>query len=257
MKPKILRVAGLAAVVGGLSLFAAAGWAMAQRLGALREQDPIKLHFFIPIDADRFPHLGREVSIDTLDTPGGPIVEVRWGDSVERLPVAGRDVPGLGPIVRHNDWLRVMLLAGDADRSTADPLSLLADGGSGSRLVVAARAGAPGLDPETWGSAHYKDWVYTILTFDPAGGIERSERTYRELSREPHSWEFAAAMNVTPALHTPAMRSSSPMSYPNYAPVRSAMNSMGWTWPAAGVSVLALAAGAMMLGASFVSRRDP
>lgn len=250
-----LRVIGLGVVAGGFALFAAAGWGMAHRLGDLRERDPVELHFFIPLDAARFTHLGREVSVETLETPAGPMVEVRWGDSSERLPVAGRDVPGLGPIVRHNDWLRVMLLAGEADRATADPLRLLAEGGDGSRLVIAARSGAPGLDPETWGSAHYKDWVYTIITFDRAGGIERAERTYRELSRRPHSWEFAAAMNVTPALHTPAMRSSSPMSYPNYAPVREAMNSMGWTWPVAGVSVLALAAGSMMIGASFVSRR--
>ena len=72
----------------------------------------------------------------------------------------------------------------------------------------------------------------------------------------PDSWQFAAAMQVTPSLHTPAARSASPMSYPNFVNVREALAAMGWTWPVAGVSILTLIIGGLMLAASFVKRDD-
>lgn len=255
MKIPRMRAIGVGVLVTCSLIFGGAVWGMATRLVRLRERDPITLHYFIPLEAPDFDYLGRPVRIETVAPASGPAVLVHYGDAVERLPVLGRDVPGLGPLERHQDWLRALLLAGD-DGERADPMLLLREGGPGSRLVVVARGSAPGYEADTWGEAYYKDWVYTFLVFEKGGGFTRFDRTYRELARDPHSWEFGAAMNVTPALHTPAMRSSSPIAYPNYGPVRVAMGSMGWTWPVAGFAALGAVAGMLMVGASFVSR-DP
>lgn len=239
--------------------FGASVWRMSERLEAYRATDPVELHYFIQVESASFDYLGATVRIDTVDRNGRAMVAAAFGNVTEYLSVLGKDIPGLGPLDRHRDWLRLLLLAGTGGEF-ADPAELLARGGEGSKLVLVARGGAPGLDPGTWGSAHYKDWVYDFIVFEPTGNLTRFSRTYRELSQIQHSWEFAAAMNVTPSLHTPAMRSSSPISYPNYGPVRNALNSMGWTWPVAGVSVLAGTAGLMLFGASFVksgSRDDP
>ncbi|RMH30030.1 MAG: hypothetical protein D6693_01295 [Planctomycetota bacterium] len=246
------RWIGLAALAVGGGVFVSAVLAMSQRLRRLRDAEPVALHYFIPISADEFEYLGRPVRFETITPEGRPaFVRVRYGEATAALPILGLDVPALGPIERHQDWMRVLLLAGEAGES-ADPARLMRDGGAGSRLIVAARGPAPGLDADTWGEAHYKDWVYTIITFDPDGSLDEQRVTYRDLLSEQHSWRFAAAMNVTPALHTPAMRSSSPISYPNFGPVRRAYAAMGWTWPAAGVGALGVMVGLLVLGASLV-----
>jgi len=248
---------GLAVLVISGSAFVASVLDMSARLEQLREMDPVRLHYFIPLTAADFMYLGRPVRIDTTtEASGRGVVHLRYGESRARLPVLGRDLPDLGPIERHQDWMRVLLLAGDRGED-ADPVDLLARGGLGSRLIVVARGPAPGLDAETWGEAHYKDWVYTIITFGESGDLQEEHLTYRDLAAEQHSWQFAAAMNVTPSLHTPAQRSSSPISYPNFKPVRSAFSSMGWTWPAAGVTALGVLVSLLVLGATFVSRDRP
>lgn len=254
MKQSTLRWTGAAVMAVSAAAFGAAMWGMSQRLDELRIDAPLDQNYFIPLGEASFTYLGRDVEIETKSEEPRAVIVVRYGDSRETLPVVGRDLPELGGLDRHTDWMRVLLLAGEQGRA-ADRNALLREAAPGSRLVVVARGGAPGFDPETWGSAHYKDWVYTFVIFEPNGELSRFERTYRKLAREPHSWEFTCAMTVTPSLHTPAMRSSSPISYPNYGPVREAIDSMGWTWPVAGVSVLTGVVGVMMFAGSFVSRR--
>lgn len=254
MNRKTLRWSGAALAVLSAAVFGAAVWEMSDRLQERREIDPVELHYFITLAADEFEYLGRPVRIKTIAADRGGEVSVTYGDATSSFPIVGRDVPELGEITRHNDWLRVLLLAGEAG-NRADQHALMKETAPGSALVLVSRAAAPGLDPDTWGSANYKDWVYQFIIFEPDGTLTRFTRTYRELAADPHSWEFAAAMNVTPSLHTPAMRSSSPMAYPNYGPVRDSINAMGWTWPAAGVSVLTLLIGLMMFGGSYVKRR--
>lgn len=254
MKRKNLRWSGAALLAASVAVFGGTVWEMSARLDSLRIRAPLDQHYFIPLGEASFTYLGREVRVETRSEARPPVIDVRYGEERETLPIVGRDIPELGGLERHTDWMRVLLLAGEQGRE-ADRNALLEETAPGSRLVVVARGGAPGFDPETWGSAHYKDWVYTFLVFEPHGELTRIERTYRELAKEPHSWEFTCAMTVTPSLHTPAMRSSSPISYPNYGPVRQAIDAMGWTWPVAGVSVLTGVIGAMMFAGSYVTRR--
>jgi hypothetical protein len=247
-----LRWVGVALALSGTAAFGLSVWDMSQKLGEFYKQDPVVLHYFIDVPKiDQY--LGRPLSFDTIETPSGPQFMVRYGESTEKLPVMGKDIPELGTIRRHEDWLRLLLLAGDAGKD-ADPYALIEHVAPGSKLVLVARSAAPGYDPETWGAALYKDWVYAFLVFEPDGSIMRFDRTYRELANDSRSWEFVAAMNVTPSLHTPALKSSSPISYPNYRPVRKAMDVMGWTWPVSGVSMLVMIGGVVLFGASFVSR---
>ncbi len=254
MKQTTLRWSGAALLTVSAAAFGASIWTMSNRLEALRAAEPLAQNYFIPLGGADFEYLGRSVEIETDVNATPPVIVVQYGEAVETLPVVGRDIPELGELDRHTDWMRVLLLAGEAG-DQADQFELLREQAPGSRLVVVARGGAPGFDPETWGSAHYKDWVYVLLVLEPDGAITRLERTYRELARTPYSWEFTCAMTVTPSLHTPAMRSSSPIAYPNYGPVQEAINSMGWSWPVAGVSMLTGVVGALMFAASYVSRK--
>ena len=247
------RLIGGAILAVSLCAFGGSMWGMSQRLDEFRTDEPLDPNYFIPLGEEAFPYLRRDVVIETRPDAAPPVVSISYGDETEVIPIVGRDVPELGGLDRHLDWLRVLLLAGEQGKQ-ANRNRLLEEPAPGSQLVVVARGGAPGFDPETWGTAHYKDWVYTFLVLEPDGSITRFNKTYRELSKSPHTWEFATAMTVTPSLHTPAMRSSSPISYPNYSPVRDAFGSMGWTWPVAGFSMLGCVIGTMVFAGSFVSR---
>ena len=256
MTVKKARSIGVALLVISSGVFVASVWSMSQKLVAFRKQDPIALHYFIPLDAAEFDYLGEPVRFETTQRSGLPVVVAHYEGESQIVEVVGQDVPGLGPLARHQDWMRVLLLAGDAGK-TADPKTILrdGDGGAGAKLVMVSRGGSPGFDTQTWGSARYKEWVYEFIVFEPGAGMKRFSKTYRELSQAPHSWQFEAAMNVTPSLHTPAMRSSSPISYPNYGPVNKALTSMGWTWPVSGVSMLGAMIGGLMLAGSIVQAR--
>jgi hypothetical protein len=178
---------------------------------------------------------------------------ITWGDEQARLPVGGLDAEALPGLARYADWLSVMMVA-EGFESLGRVEEQVRAGEIPARLVVVARSAPPGMDPESWGAAKYKDAVYAFLELEPDGTIVRSERTYRELAGDVYSWRHVAAMKVTPGLNTPSSRSVSPISYPNYAGVRQAMNAMGWTWPAFGVGALGTLTGLLIFLTSFVRR---
>ncbi|TVQ30672.1 MAG: hypothetical protein EA376_12515 [Phycisphaeraceae bacterium] len=252
-RTKRTRLIGLALLLTGAALLAVSLLAMSQRLeGHYAEADAPRWSVQ-PIFDQTFVHAGRKGAVHAAPEAAAPSITIEWGESSVRLPVTGRDDARLPQLLQHQEWLRVLRLAevkGDQKQLEEG----LQSGAIVPRLVVVARAPAPGHDPETWGQARYKDWKYTFLELKADGSIERSEQNYRALANQPHTWEFVAAMNVTPSLHTPAMRASSPMSYPNYGPIRSAIGAMGWTWPVAGLSVLLTSTGLLIVGSTFVAK---
>jgi len=234
---------------------------MARRLRAhyrAEGRSPAELWWLQRATKPAFTFEGRECSVKAIPSSEGDKgvagVRVTWGEAHEDLAIGGRIVKELPDLKRYEDWIAVLRMASGA--SAKEVQAKEATGGTERpRLLVVARQPAEGYDAKTWGVARYKDWRYVFLELGVDGGITRSESVYRDLDDDPRSWRFAAAMQVTPGLFTPGMRSASPFSYPNYKPVQSAMASMGWTWPASGVAVLTLVVGGLLLASSYV-RRD-
>jgi len=247
------RRLGLALLAFAAVLIAVSVAAMAQRLAEHNRQDPPVPFATIRAQDAEFTYQGVGFSLKTRETEP-PAVVIEWGDRAVTLPVTGTDVPALPGLVRHRDWLAVLMIAEGAQK-LGDVEELVRSGAIPARLVVVARAAKPGEDPETWGAAAVKDYVYTYCELEPDGSITESQRTYREIYNDVSSWRHVAAMQVTGGLNTPSSRGVSPISYPNYAGVKEAMNAMGWTWPAFGVAAVAGLAGAILILGSFVSRK--
>jgi len=248
------RTLGLALLALGILIIGVSSVAMAFRLAERNETDrPRAFATTASVESSFAGYNGIPFRLEVLDGPPRQ-VEIWWGEESTRLPIGGRESEALPGLMRHVEWLRVMRIAegisrlGDVDRQVQA-------GEIPDHLVVVARSVPPGMDPETWGAAKYKDNVYTFLELRPTGEMVRTEATYRELAGDVYSWKHVAAMQVTPGLNTPSSRSVSPISYPNYAGVRDAMNAMGWTWPAFGVGALATLTGVLVLLTSLVPRR--
>lgn len=271
MSNRTLRRLGLLLTVLALTSVAVVMPAMARKVGAHREQVSGERWAVQRVADGEFAY---------FDGVSGRVVEqsatairLEWGDDAVEIPVGGRNAPGLPGVLRYEAWFAILAMAparGDIEELEQG----LADGSIQPRFVAVARQPAPGVDPETWGVADTSDWRFLFWTLTPEGTIERFDepysytyygkevveagyRSYKALKRLPSSsWQFVAAMEVTPGLHTPAARNSSPISYPNYAGVRDDIDAMGWTWPASGVAFLVLIVGVLFLAASFVRRED-
>ncbi|MFG0274244.1 MAG: hypothetical protein ACF8QF_04220 [Phycisphaerales bacterium] len=266
----MLRRVGLLLTAIAVAAVAIIMPAMARKVGAHREQVSSERWAVRIVSADTFEYFsGVEGRVEEV----GDAIRLEWGDDAITVPIGGENVPGLPGLRRYKAWFAVLAMA----PVTGDIPELekgLADGTITERLVAVARQPAPRVDPETWGVADTSDWRYLFWTLTPEGALERFDepytytyygeevveagyRSYKALKRLPSSsWQFVAAMEVTPGLHTPAARNSSPISYPNYAGVRDDINAMGWTWPASGVAFLVLIVGVLFLSASFVRRED-
>jgi len=270
MRNRTLRRIGLIVTVAAIGAIGVVLPAMARRVGEHREQVSPERWAVRHVGAEQFAYFD---GVEGRVTRAGDALVLRWGEQRVSIPVTGREVPGLPGLLRYSEWLAVLAMAstqGDVQELEAG----LAAGEIRPRLVVVARSPAPERNPETWGVADTSDWRYHFWTLTPEGEIEpldepyaytyygeqiveREHRSYKALKRMPSSsWQFVAAMQVTPGLHTPAAKSSSPISYPNYAGVRDDIDAMGWTWPAAGVAFLAFMVGVLTLAASFVRRED-
>lgn len=246
------RAVGLTLLLGSVALIGVSSVAMAFRLAERNQQDRPTPFATVVAAETEFEYGGVPFRLEPVEGPPAQ-VEIAWGDETARLPVGGIDNESLPGLIRYVDWLSVMMVAEGVGR-LGDVEDQVRSGEIPARLVVVARSAPPGMDPESWGAAKYKDAVYTFLELEPDGAMTRSERTYRELAGDVYSWRHVAAMKVTPGLNTPSSRSVSPISYPNYAGVRQAMVAMGWTWPAFGVGALGTLTGLLVFLTSFVRR---
>jgi hypothetical protein len=248
------RLIGTTLLLLGIAIIAVSSVAMAFRLAERNETDqPRAFATAVSVEPSFTGYNDIPFNLRLIETSPRQ-VEITWGDETERLLVGGREAEELPGLMRHVEWLSVMRIAEGISRLGAVDEQVVA-GEIPDRMVVVARSVPPGMDPETWGAAKYKDNVYTFLELRPTGEMIRTEESYRELAGDVYSWKHVAAMKVTPGLNTPSSRSVSPISYPNYAGVREAMNAMGWTWPAFGIGALASLSGLIVMLTSFVPRR--
>jgi hypothetical protein len=248
----------LAASVGGL---AASIPTMARRLS---HRGLAVVWFADPVAEERFKFAGEEVEIRTVEAAGDgagarPTLEVVWRGETSSFEIEEgvRDEPRLPGLLRHDDWLRVLVMAEGA-RSGEEVNAGIAAGTIRPRLIVAMRRPAEGYDPGSWGTVRRREWRYRFLELLPPSASPETatrlhEHTYAELDRlsDPAAqrdpalrdevWKYSAMQHVTPGTLFRARN----------RPVEDAMQAMGWTWPVAGVSVIGAVAGLIL-----VSSRD-
>lgn len=255
MSPMLLRLIGGSLIVGAVATLAVAAPEMVARLRERRDHAPLVRWATKPIADESFKYRGDPVRITTTPSEDGGSVEVSWRGHAERLPITGRDDPRLPELLRHNDWLRVLEIV--QVRGMQTPEQALASGQSESRLVVVARAPAPGYDPATWGQVREQEWTYTFIELLPDGTMRRSSMPLGAI--EPRTWQDALALQVTPELQrNAALQITSTTLHPGKGEgVDESFRTLGWTWTAAGLAVLAIAVGSALFGASFISRGGP
>lgn len=230
--------------------------AMAQRL-ANRGGGVVWFHD--PIPAQDFTFLGAPASVHTVDPPLGvdqrPTLVVTWRGETTSVEIEKGiyDDPRLPGLLRHDDWLRILVMAEGA-RSREELDRKIAEGSVQPRLVIAMRFPAENYDPGSWGSVRRREWRYRFLELlpesrSPEKKTEWFEGTYADLDklgdpayvrssgRESEVWKYAAMQHVTPTLLFRSKNKS----------IDDAMRAMGWTWPLAGVSIMALVVGALII----------
>lgn len=259
------RTIGIALIAASVIGLIASIPAMAQRLSH-RATNVVWFHD--PIPSEEFEFLGRPASVTTVDPPkdapaARPTLEIRWRDQIEKVEIEDgiRDDPRLPGLLRHDDWLRILVMAEGA-RSREELDAGIAAGTINPRLIIAMRLPAKDYDPGSWGAVRRKEWRYRFLELlpesrSPDKACEWFEGTYAELDklgdptylkqsgRQSEAWKYAAMQHVTPSL---LFRSK------NRA-IDDAMLAMGWTWPVAGLSIMALVVGSLVTAISGASRR--
>ncbi|MCA9293942.1 MAG: hypothetical protein KDA20_09020 [Phycisphaerales bacterium] len=265
------RRIGWVVLLLGIVGLAWSSWSMANRL----KGRPISPVFFASnIVEEKFNYLDKPIEIDRLAAPELDADPLRdwWAKGLDALrisyrgahvdfPIVGDQPDRLPGLLDYETWFKIMPMV-TGERTPIDVAEKLARGEIHSRLVAVARYPAPGFEPGTTGLVRRSEWLYCLAEFHPDADppITVVEKTYEELDalhtpgkwtairhpewvkqgadRERDLWMHYAMQQVTPA---PFLRAKD-------RTLDAALHAMGWTWPAAGVCVLVLVTGLLMVG---------
>lgn len=226
--------------------------------GRLQSRHVPLVWFQQPIQGQEFQFLGEPVRIGVLEGQDSAAAErtlrITFRGQELKFPIEPgmQDDPRLPGLKRFEDWLRVVPMVTGAQTEEQVERDVV-EGRLHPRLLVATRLLAEGYDPESWGLVRRKDWRYRFALLDARAPIEQAveivEGTYVDLDllgdpvfraregREDEVWKFYAMLQVTPAT---AYRSKN-------RSLSEVMGALGWTWPVAGMSILAIAGGFALL----------
>ncbi|MDI9637748.1 hypothetical protein QM565_18625 [Geitlerinema splendidum] len=224
---------------------------------------------FQRIQDDSFEYVGLPVRVGVGESGDeGRAVEVSWRGETLRVPLTGKDDERLPELLRFESWLRayqVRTLPAGVDPQQAILSPSTPDD---TRMIFVARHPSPGGDEKY---VDRKAWTYEIVelrrpdatrepeplpapkpvargtppetTFEATEAFARWTFTFAALPSYERTWQYQAALDVTPSL-----------AYPRNKFRGDGMSSVGWTWPLAGLGMLGLLAGLVRLGSCFVSR---
>ena len=277
MTPRATRRAGLFLAIAGVGGFIAGVVGIGDRL-AHRNHEVYR--FVGRIDGDAFAWRGAEGRVDRVPplgpgvAPGDPAsLRITWRGQTVEWPMGAVEQLGAPGLDRYENWFQVFLLA-DGAASDEDLREMWSGGAADGRirLVAAARYTADGFDPESWGAVRRREWVYRLAELDPDGPAETSLRAhtkrYEELdnllvpgkyskkyrpetlpesdeARRRDLWMHYAMQQVTPA---PQFRGKDKA-------IEEFVAWLGWPWPVAAASTLAMLAGVGLMASTGVSRR--
>ena len=254
---------------------ASSAWFMAQRL----QGRPVTPVFFAnPLVDEKFNYLNHPVEITRISSEqadanldrvwwakGMPALRMSFRGATVDFPIVD-DVPDRLPgLLDHERWFKVVPMV-TGERTPTDVAEKLGRGEIQSRLIAVARYPAPGFDEGSTGLVRRSEWLYRLAELHPQGDdpITVVEKSYEELdalhtpgkwtaikhpewvkegeARERDIWMHYAMQQVTPPQF---LRTKDRV-------MDSALEAMGWTWPAAGLSVLGLVTGLLMVGMASV-----
>ncbi len=269
------RTIGLAAMLAGALALAATLPAMARRLREHNERADFQRFAFQRINEEEFSLLGKpaRVAFVTRASPTGEsapdAVTIEWSGETVTIPAGGRSEARLPGLLKVDDWLQVLQM-----RELERGASGVAPKPDGTRVIVVARRPAPGADDSRY--VNRKGWLYEVVELrrpdsaaqgalpapspvvragrkDPAPLVSDFTQTdafarwtinFAALPNYERTWQYAAALAVTPRL-----------SYPRNKFTDDGLAAMSWTWPAAGFGVLGVVVGGALVASSRV-RRD-
>lgn len=202
-KRKLLVLAGVCAVATlGLALL------MVGRIAEFHKTNPPQTFVFMPVDMRSFRFADKDVTL--VDAEVGTDKQsliVTYGDTVERLRVTiagNHKLPNLAP---HSDWMRVVRFTQFVGPDIYTLEKKLEASEVQDRLAIVTRTPAAGVDPNTWGAARKKDWMFDFYEFKPEGGFAHERLKYPTTSgvRKPKegelresTWQFQAALQLMP-----------------------------------------------------------
>lgn len=193
----------------------------------------------------------------TLDESNHRLV-VDYRGETRAVPVTGMVDERLPGFARYRDGqIRLVVISEERPRreSNAAPTSepVRAD-----RLVLAARVERDvreGEDPsEMAGMVDRKSWRYELLEFAPPGAefdapmIAHQEIAYADLPEWERTWQYAAALVVTPSLKFPKLKD--PMAS------NRGLDGVTWPFPVAASAILVGSLGLIVFAGSFVRRAE-
>lgn len=198
----------------------------------------------------------------------GRTLDVEYRGESRAVPITGAIDERLPGFARFRDGqLKLVVIseerpgapgAPDAPAASGAPSDEARDADPLDRLILAVRVERevrPDEDPsEMAGVVDRKAWRYEFLEFAPVGVetggpmIRVHEIAYADLPEWERTWQYAAALNVTPPLRFPKLKD--PMSS------NRGLNGVTWPFPVAALAVLGAAAGFAVLGGTFVHRDD-
>ncbi|MBL8763107.1 MAG: hypothetical protein JNM07_02420 [Phycisphaerae bacterium] len=256
------RSIGLVLLIVGIVAFGASLAAMVGRVREFHQQSPPPRFFCKPIIQRTFEFRGRPVSV--IDEPtvsaeaGMAAVRFRYGAESRPVPVVAPPAANLPDLGIYSEWLKVLAVRDQPGPGRPD---------GEERLVLVVRRPPQGLNPLTWGSVKRRLWEFDFYEARPDGTIDQrtfrfprsflGERSLRQRAEanesgsspdaeaaeqfaisplEERTWEYAAALNVIPALQVPNHRFNN-----------DAIDAMGWTLPVAGFAGLGAVWGAAMV----------
>lgn len=275
MKNQTARILGAVILGASLGAFAFTLRPMVLLVRAHNREADVALFKIEPVQDPNFQFKGETVRIEESPTESGRALAIHWrGEQIPvRLDVVDDRLPGL---LRYEKSVRVLSIA-VANRDDADDEAIEQ---RPWRLFIAARHTPPGEDPASWGAVERKKWQYEIIELLPLGAPEPgplpalSSTLTTAYGRKPSTtpvseftatpayarWSFnmaalpdfertvqyAAAIEVTPTLHRPRNVFTD-----------TGLEAMAWTWPAAGVSILGMLVGGLLIASTFVERPKP
>jgi hypothetical protein len=272
MKNSTARIVGGALVLASLGALAFTIPNMVTRLRTHNREAGASLYKIEPVLDAQFEFHEEPVRVEEVRADGAATLHVHFRG--EAIPVAldGHVDERLPGLVRYENSVRFLSIAAAGPASDPGSASFKL---KPWRFFVAARHTPPGENPETWGAVERKKWQYEVIELLPAGSptpeaLPAPSATLTNAYGQPSSvtpvseflasidaegggwakWSFnmaalpdyertiqyAAAIEVTPALHRP-----------RNVFTNTGFAALNWTWPAAGVAVLGGMIGILLL----------
>jgi hypothetical protein len=253
----------------GLSIaaFLISGYFMAQRIDAYYQAQPPNQFHFEQSVAKQTPFAGRVITVEETtinDDPAKPVpaLKLSWGNETRIIRTHKPPVEGFRDLSPYDQWAAVLLFCPlERGELTADWKT-----GKGVRAAVVSRRTAEGFDEDSWGAVKVKEFLFDFHELNADGTITSSVMQFPARDRKTGEF-FAPAKRADPNSDVQLMQERTwqwqaalfaipKMQLSRYRFYSNASHGFGWTFPAAGLSVLGLMGGIALIKASRLGPRS-